>query len=291
MRSLVDSGTTDQFGHVRLGGVGEPWAARSRRGRVRDPRHHARPRPARRVADGPRPRARDALRAHRRRHGLRRVVGQMAALRGDTIVRRPARRRRGRAEDGARRALRAGQRLLRIDFARRGTSDDDRHRCALGACDAALRLPDRRAPRGADRRPPSGRSRAKARRAPPRRARPARARHEQGRRGRALTAGEAGRPARSSTLASQPVLASLPIGELLEEVVRLAYEVGRVTAWVSQTTVHWPGYCGRGSRTAAESPRLGLGRHRPRHGLAGRVRVVDDVPLSGQIGSRPSSSS
>ncbi len=65
----------DAFGHVRLGGIGDRLGAGDRAAdRLRDARHGARPRPARRLADRIRPRARDALRPARRRPGARRAA-------------------------------------------------------------------------------------------------------------------------------------------------------------------------------------------------------------------------
>ena len=61
--SRGEARASDQFGHVRLGGVGTCSPRDRGAHRLRDARHRARPRPARRHADGPRPRARDALRA------------------------------------------------------------------------------------------------------------------------------------------------------------------------------------------------------------------------------------
>ena len=79
---------SDQFGHVRLGGVGDELGARDRAAHgLRDARHRARPRAARRHADAARPRARDALRAQGRRpRRSRGKFGRMAALQGDAIV-------------------------------------------------------------------------------------------------------------------------------------------------------------------------------------------------------------
>ncbi len=58
----------DEFGHVRLGGVGDQLAARDRGAhRLRDESDRARPRPARRNPHSARPRARDALRPEGRR--------------------------------------------------------------------------------------------------------------------------------------------------------------------------------------------------------------------------------
>ena len=56
-REVTQEAELDQFGHVRLGGVGEQLGARDRGPhRLRDARDRARPRPARRIADGARPR-------------------------------------------------------------------------------------------------------------------------------------------------------------------------------------------------------------------------------------------
>ena len=88
---------TDQFGHVVLGGVGDALAPRDRGAdRLRDARHRARPRPARRHPHPARPRARDALRAQGRRP--RRTRARSAAWPRCTATRsstsRSTRRRR-----------------------------------------------------------------------------------------------------------------------------------------------------------------------------------------------------
>ena len=87
----------DKFGHVRLGGIADVIAREiGRAHRLRDPRRDARPRAARRHADGVRPRAVDALRRRRRSTSCTtRAWGQMVVLRGTEIVPAPldARRR------------------------------------------------------------------------------------------------------------------------------------------------------------------------------------------------------
>ena len=63
-REVTQEAELDQFGHVRLGGVGRATGARDRGAhRLRDARDRARPRPAGRLADRARPDARDPLRA------------------------------------------------------------------------------------------------------------------------------------------------------------------------------------------------------------------------------------
>ena len=75
----------DAFGFERLGGVGYLVRRRARAAdRVRDARHRARAPPARRHADGVRPRARDALRRRRRR-----PRGGRAVRRDGGAARRP----------------------------------------------------------------------------------------------------------------------------------------------------------------------------------------------------------
>ena len=64
---LVAAPEADGFGHARLGGIGGAAGRRDRAPHgLRDPRHPARPRPARRVAHRARPRAGDPLRPARR---------------------------------------------------------------------------------------------------------------------------------------------------------------------------------------------------------------------------------
>ena len=73
----------DQFGHVRLGGIGNIVARRDRTPhRFRDPPGAARPRPARRHADRLRPRAVDTLRRRRHRRRARPGVGRHGRARG-----------------------------------------------------------------------------------------------------------------------------------------------------------------------------------------------------------------
>ena len=85
------SGEKDAFGHVRLGGIGDRLAseieAPHRQGGARG---RARPRPARRHADGLRPLAGHPLRAARRStRSHEGDFGTMMALRGTDIVRVP----------------------------------------------------------------------------------------------------------------------------------------------------------------------------------------------------------
>ena len=81
----LQSGETDEFGHVRLGGRREP-GHRGDQGahRLRRPGHDPRPRPPRGHADRVRPRARDPLRDRGDRRGARRRV----RLDGRAAVRR-----------------------------------------------------------------------------------------------------------------------------------------------------------------------------------------------------------
>ena len=85
------AGEVDEFGHVRLGGISQPdHRARSPAHRVRDARHHPRPRAAGRHADRVRPRAAAT------RFGIAAIdavhegdFGTMVALRGERIERVP----------------------------------------------------------------------------------------------------------------------------------------------------------------------------------------------------------
>ena len=90
-REVTQEAELDQFGHVRLGGVGEQLGRRDRGAhRFRDARDRARPRAARRLADGARPGARHALRPE---GGRPRPRGQVRAD-GRAARRRDRRRRR-----------------------------------------------------------------------------------------------------------------------------------------------------------------------------------------------------
>ena len=89
----IATGELDEFGHPRLGGIGNRLEREIETAhRVRDARDGARPRPARRHADGVRPRARDALRSRGDRRRPRRRWGMMASLRGNRDRARAARR-------------------------------------------------------------------------------------------------------------------------------------------------------------------------------------------------------
>ena len=111
------SADVDAFGHARLGGVGAALAVGDRAShRVRDARDDARPHPARRLADGARPGAGDALRAEGGRARARGRLGHDG---------RAARRRdRGRAD--RRRRRRAQARAARSSTTRRPSSSADR---------------------------------------------------------------------------------------------------------------------------------------------------------------------
>ena len=72
----VPTGAVDEFGHPRLGGIGYALEREiEERTGLRDPRHGARARPARRHADRVRPGAGDPAGAGRDRRGARRRVG------------------------------------------------------------------------------------------------------------------------------------------------------------------------------------------------------------------------
>ena len=84
---VLHSEGTDAFGHVRLGGIGDVARAGDRGAhRQGGPRHGARPRPARRHADGVRPLAGHPVRPARDRRRGHRRWGTMMALRGTDIV-------------------------------------------------------------------------------------------------------------------------------------------------------------------------------------------------------------
>ena len=75
-RLASPSADVDAFGHARLGGVGAALAVRDRGShRLRDAGDDARPHPARRLADRPRPGAGDALRPRRRPSSCARAPG------------------------------------------------------------------------------------------------------------------------------------------------------------------------------------------------------------------------
>ena len=110
-----------QFGHVRLGGVGDAAGAGDRGAhRLRDARHRARPRAARRDADPARPRARDALRPEggrpRRTRALRHAWRRSTATTSSTCR---CESRGRRAEDRAARLVRGREGLLRLARAAR----------------------------------------------------------------------------------------------------------------------------------------------------------------------------
>ena len=110
------SGEVDQFGHVRLGGIGNALADGDRGAhRLRDPGHDPRPRAAGRHADRVRPGARHPLRHRRHRRGPRRRVRQMVALQAGEIVRVPLPDAVGQPEDRRPRAVPRRRRgLLRL---------------------------------------------------------------------------------------------------------------------------------------------------------------------------------
>ena len=86
-RQVRASSETDQYGYPRLGGIGQALASEIEAAhRLRDPRHDARPRAARRHADRDRPRAGNPLRGQGGGAGRRRRFGQMAALHGDEMT-------------------------------------------------------------------------------------------------------------------------------------------------------------------------------------------------------------
>ena len=106
---------TDQFGHVVLGGVGDALAREiEAANRIRDARHRARPRPARRHADAARPRPRDPVRPEGRRPRPRRPLRPDGCAARRLDRRRLARGGDPRAEDRAARVVRGGPRLLRL---------------------------------------------------------------------------------------------------------------------------------------------------------------------------------
>ncbi len=88
-------GETDEFGHVRLGGIGQRLEQEIEAAdRVRDPRRRPRPHPARRDADRLRPGARDALRGRARSTPPTRGAGgrcRRCAGRGSSSSRWPRR--------------------------------------------------------------------------------------------------------------------------------------------------------------------------------------------------------
>ena len=97
---VAETGSVDEFGHPRLGGIGYALEREiENRTGLRDPRDRARTRPARRHADGVRPGARDPARAGRDRRGARPRLGHdgRAALHQGRDGRAG---RRGRARSG-----------------------------------------------------------------------------------------------------------------------------------------------------------------------------------------------
>ena len=102
---------SDEFGHARLGGVGDVLAREiDERTGFRDPRHRARPRPARRRLPTPRDRVLAT------RYGLKAAdlvheenFGQMAALRGDAVVSVPLAEAVAELKEGAARVVRSRQ--------------------------------------------------------------------------------------------------------------------------------------------------------------------------------------
>ena len=116
----LQSGETDEFGHVRLGGVANRVTEEIKRPhRLRRPGHDPRPRPAGRHAHRVRPGARHPLRDRGDRRGPRgrlRLDGRVA-VRPDRPG--PDRRRGPGAEARRPRRLRRRQHLLRLTVARR----------------------------------------------------------------------------------------------------------------------------------------------------------------------------
>ena len=86
-RQVRASQETDQYGYPRLGGIGQALGDGDRGAhRLRDARHDARPRPARRHADRDRPHPGDALRRQGGRAGEEGEFGRMAALHGHEMT-------------------------------------------------------------------------------------------------------------------------------------------------------------------------------------------------------------
>ena len=113
-RQVRASTETDNYGYPRLGGIGQALGARDRGAhRLRDARHDARPRPARRHADGHRPRARHPLRGEGGRACDRRRVRPDGRAARDRDDERSARRRAGGQADRPRLPA-VGQHLLRV---------------------------------------------------------------------------------------------------------------------------------------------------------------------------------
>ena len=111
----VADGETDEFGHVRLGGIGHLPRARDRGAHgLRDARDGARPHPAWRDADRLRPGARHALRRRRRRRRPRGSLGDDAGSARDQDRARRARRGGGRAAHGLARGLRGCRAVPRL---------------------------------------------------------------------------------------------------------------------------------------------------------------------------------
>ena len=111
----LETGELDEFGHPRLGGIGQRARARDREpDRVREPGHRARPRPAGRHADPVRSRARDAIRSRGDRRRPRRRLGEDDRAAWQRHRARRPRRRRRLAQDGAGRGIPPIRRSLRI---------------------------------------------------------------------------------------------------------------------------------------------------------------------------------
>ena len=120
-RTVVQEAETDQFGHVRLGGVGEALAhdIEDPDG-LRDSRHGPRPRPARRLPHAARPRPRDALRPQGGRPRGTRPLRPHGGAPGRRDRRRRARGRDASAEDRPAGVVRHGPRILRLGQGRFG---------------------------------------------------------------------------------------------------------------------------------------------------------------------------
>ena len=111
----LSAGALDEFGHPRLGGIGYRLEAGDRAAdRIRDPRHRARARSARRHADGVRPGAGHPVRPRRRRRRARGPVGDDDRVAVDRDRARGAGRRGRAAAHRSRRGVPAVRGPLRL---------------------------------------------------------------------------------------------------------------------------------------------------------------------------------
>ena len=111
----AEARSTDQFGHVVLGGVGDALAREiEQRHRIRDACHGPRARPARRDPHAARSRPRDALRPEGRRPRRRAPLRADGRSPGRRDRRRVARRGHVRDQDGPARVVRGSARVLRL---------------------------------------------------------------------------------------------------------------------------------------------------------------------------------